>query len=1055
MNTSSRPLRLMEHFAHSLRRMLVAICILAGFANAATAAKTYSDNGDGTVTDPTTGLQWMRCSMGQTWDGVTSNCVGTANSYIWDQANLLTGTVTFAGRSDWRLPNIRELQTIVDRSRVNPAIDVAAFPNTPASSTTYFWADTANAESRGYAWRVSFSSGIANSGSSCTADCFNQVRLVRAGQSLGLLDIARPSTDYVDHGNGTVTHTPTGLMWQRCAVGQTWDVSTCTGTESAITWDAAKLLTSTFAGQTDWRLPTEEELLSLVDYDRYSPSINVTLIPAIPTVFWSASAYAGSSGRAWRVFFELGQSNPDFMSDAHQVRLVRSGQAFGPLTLAVSKTGTGQVNSSVMPGIECGTLCSGGYNPGEVVTLNAAPVANFVSWGGACAGTNVTCSVTMDTAKAVTASFLDIPVVSGLPPALTFALQNVGSTSTAQTATLTNNGSAALNISSIAASGDYSVTHNCGTSLGAAGFCTLNISFSPKGTGTRTGSVTITSNAPGSPHSIALSGTGQGARALLSATSKTFAGQNQGTTSAAQTVTLSNTGGLPLNIISIVAIGEFAHTTTCAAALGQAALCTISISFSPTGVGARSGSIVITSDASNSPNTINLSGSGVPAPLVSLNPSALNFAAQNSGSSSAAQTIALNNTGGATLNFSSISGSGDFALTNSCGSGLGAGGLCSISVVFTPTVGGARTGAITITSNAPTSPHTVGLSGIGTGFSQTIGSISFWPTSLQVNGTTTASATATSGLEVAFSSTTPTICSVSGSTVTGVGDGICIIAANQTGNEAYNAAPQVTQNITVSISSRLINIATRGQVQTSDNVMIGGFIIQGAAPKTVLVRARGPDLSNYGVPGALADPMLTLYSGQTVIAANDDWQSDAAAAQAITATGYAPANAKESAVLKTLNPGAYTAIVSGVGGATGIGIIEVFEVDHPEVPLVNIATRGLVQTGDNVMIGGFIISGTAPQTVLIRARGPDLTNFGVPGALANPTLALYAGQTVIASNDDWQSAANATDIQNTGLAPANSLESAILTTLQPGAYTVIVSGVGGGTGVGIVEVFAR
>lgn len=283
-------------------------------------------------------------------------------------------------------------------------------------------------------------------------------------------------------------------------------------------------------------------------------------------------------------------------------------------------------------------------------------------------------------------------------------------------------------------------------------------------------------------------------------------------------------------------------------------------------------------------------------------------------------------------------------------------------------------------------------------------------------------------------------------------------ACNATGNcsaQSTTASATTTTTTITAVTSRLINIATRGQIQTGDNVMIGGFIIQGSAPKTVLVRARGPDLSNFGVPGALSDPMLTLYSGQSVIASNDNWQSDAAAEQAITATGYAPANAKESAVLNTLNPGAYTAIVSGVGGATGVGIVEVFEVDHPEVPLVNIATRALVQTGDNVMIGGFIISGTAPQTVLIRARGPDLTNYGVPGALANPTLSLYTGQTVIATNDDWGSASNAQDIQASGLAPANSLESAILMTLQPGAYTVIVSGVGGGTGVGIVEVFAR
>ena len=157
----------------------------------------------------------------------------------------------------------------------------------------------------------------------------------------------------------------------------------------------------------------------------------------------------------------------------------------------------------------------------------------------------------------------------------------------------------------------------------------------------------------------------------------------------------------------------------------------------------------------------------------------------------------------------------------------------------------------------------------------------------------------------------------------------------------------------------------------------------------------------------------------------------------------------------TLSPGAYTAIMAGVGGFTGIGIVEVFEIDHPEIPLTNIATRGPVLTGDNVMIGGFIISGTAPKTVLITARGPSLAALGVPGVLANPTLTLYLGQTVIAFNDDWGTAPNAAAIQATGIAPANAQESAILITLMPGPYTAIVSGANATTGIGIVEVFAQ
>ena len=251
---------------------------------------------------------------------------------------------------------------------------------------------------------------------------------------------------------------------------------------------------------------------------------------------------------------------------------------------------------------------------------------------------------------------------------------------------------------------------------------------------------------------------------------------------------------------------------------------------------------------------------------------------------------------------------------------------------------------------------------------------------------------------------------------------------------------------------RLFNISTRGPVLTGDNVLIGGFIIQGSTNKQVVIRARGPALAQVGVPGTLANPQLALYSGQTPIASNDNWV-DAANAAAITASGFAPENAQEAAILTSLAPGPYTAIVTGVGNTTGIAIVEVFEVDAPNTPLINISTRGIVQTGDNVMIGGIIIEGTGPQTVVVRARGPSLAALGVPGTLANPQLALYSGQTAIASNDNWGDAPNAAAITASTFAPTNPNEAAILMTLQPGAYTAIVTGVGNTTGIAIVEVF--
>jgi hypothetical protein len=239
--------------------------------------------------------------------------------------------------------------------------------------------------------------------------------------------------------------------------------------------------------------------------------------------------------------------------------------------------------------------------------------------------------------------------------------------------------------------------------------------------------------------------------------------------------------------------------------------------------------------------------------------------------------------------------------------------------------------------------------------------------------------------------------------------------------------------------------------------MIAGFIIQGSSAKKVLIRARGPSLAAapFNVPGTLADPFLTLYSGATPIDTNDDFAQHANAAQ--IPADWIPGNAKEAAIVTTLNPGAYTAIVNGVSSTSGVAIVEVFELDQPGTPLINIATRGPVQTGDNVMIAGLIIQGDAPKTVLITARGPSMAGppHNVPGTLSDPVLTLFSGQTPIASNDNWPQAANAAQIQTAIGAPTNTLESAILITLQPGAYTAIVNGASNATGLGIVEVFAQ
>ena len=298
------------------------------------------------------------------------------------------------------------------------------------------------------------------------------------------------------------------------------------------------------------------------------------------------------------------------------------------------------------------------------------------------------------------------------PTSAVFGSQRVGTTSPPQTVTLSNTGSAPLTVASIVASGDFAQTNTCGGSVGAGATCTLSITFTPAATGTRTGGVTITDDAPGSPHVASLSGTGTEPSVALQPGSLSFAGQRVGTTSAPQTVTLTNTGGASLTVASIVASGNFAQTNTCGGNVGAGATCTLSITFAPTATGTRTGAVTTTDDAPGSPHVVSLSGTGT-APVVVLSPSTLTFEKRRIGTTSVAQTVTLSNTGSAPLAISSIVASGDFIQTSNCGSGVAAGAACSISVRFRPTATGTRTGAVTITDDASGSPHKVTLYGTG------------------------------------------------------------------------------------------------------------------------------------------------------------------------------------------------------------------------------------------------------------------------------------------------------------------------------------------------------
>ncbi len=275
----------------------------------------------------------------------------------------------------------------------------------------------------------------------------------------------------------------------------------------------------------------------------------------------------------------------------------------------------------------------------------------------------------------------------------------------------------------------------------------------------------------------------------------------------------------------------------------------------------------------------------------------------------------------------------------------------------------------------------------------------------------------------------------------------------------YDGA-MISQHFDVTVVAspgRLGNISTRLQVRPDPNALIGGFILSGSTPKRLLVRAIGPSLASHGVANPLSDPTLELHDSSTTLSSDDDW-TDNANRQAIIDTTIAPTATAEAAILATLpsNNAGYTAIMRGVNNSSGVGLVETYDLGWgPGSDIANISTRGFVQTGENVMIGGFILTGSSATNVIIRGIGPSLSTQGVTNPLADPALELHNAQgAIIAQNDDWQNASNAADIQATGIAPTNPHEAAILTTQPPGSYTAIVSGMGAApTGVALVEVY--
>ncbi|HKP04030.1 MAG TPA: hypothetical protein VJU77_11820 [Chthoniobacterales bacterium] len=261
-------------------------------------------------------------------------------------------------------------------------------------------------------------------------------------------------------------------------------------------------------------------------------------------------------------------------------------------------------------------------------------------------------------------------------------------------------------------------------------------------------------------------------------------------------------------------------------------------------------------------------------------------------------------------------------------------------------------------------------------------------------------------------------------------------------------------------ASQALNLSTRMLVQAGDNAGIGGFIVTGSAPKHLLIRALGPSLTGFGISNALADTVLELHGPAGFVTITDDnWRDDPAQETAIMASGIAPSNNLESAIDVTVNPGSYTAVLTGKNNSSGVAVVEVYDLNQAtSSKLANLSTRAFVSTGNDIVIAGFILGGNiGSDRIVARGIGPSLSGSGVPNPLANPMLELRdSNGALLAANNDWQdNAAQAAELTAAGLAPTNNLESGIATTLPPGAYTALLKGANNGTGIGLVEVYDR
>ena len=645
----------------------------------------------------------------------------------------------------------------------------------------------------------------------------------------------------------------------------------------------------------------------------------------------------------------------------------------GSMSLTVAGIALAGANpSDFAESTTCGTTVS--PNGSCTITVTFSPLGNFARTASLTVNDNAVGSPQTAT---LTGSGLSGQVTVS-PSSLIFPAQSIGTLSSPRNIILTNAGTATFAISSIAVgganAGDFSETNGCDGSLSPNASCTISVAFSPAALGTRTAWVTIADSLFSSPQTAALTGTGSGAVVTLAPGALTFAGQSLGTTSATQSVTLTNTGNTTLTITSLGAAGanpgDFTVTDTCGSSVAVNASCTILAAFTPATIGNRTTSVSIADNAGGSPQTVSLSGSGS-APSASITTASLAFSSQNLGTTSAAQTFSLNNTGNAPLTISGIAltgaNSGDYGETSTCGSSLAAAGSCSISVTFTPAAAGNRTATLSITdnsSNVAGSRQSVSLSGMGTGpFVSVPSTLSFGSQSQGVASTPeTISVTNTGNASLNITSVA----------VTGGNAGD--FAETNTCLGTPVAANGGTCTISVTFTPTAINSRV-ASITIVDNAPASPQVVMLTGTGTASVASLSAVTLNFG-----NQPILTAGSPQTITLTNTGQM-----ALTITAVSVTGANAGDFAETNTcpLSPGSLAATDSCT-----ITVTLTPSAPGSRVAAVNIA--------DNATAG-------SPQVV-------SLIGTGIGGSVGLSAASLSFGTQSVGST----SAAQGITVTNTG-----------------------------------------